>query len=466
MASPSRAFAEALHRMDWLPDLLAAEGGRRTALSLVLGWDQVFGRWNSFAWSPPILERRVFNLACGMQALSVEAQGADADLLLDALARQARHLLRGEGDPARAAERACAAALAGCCLAGKAGEALRGQALARLERALPLAVLPDGGHASRAPETGLELLLDLRALEGALDQLGIAPPAPLSRSIDRLAGGLRALVLDDGRLPALQGGAAGEAARVAAALAPSETPAGSSLPPPGYETLRGRALQAVMDVGAPATGDWSLAAHAQPLGLEVLAGGCRLIVGSDGTRLTAGGSTAQVGDASTAYPLRGARARVLGPRLDGGPSGVSSLRQESDAGVWLEAAHDGWAPAFGLIHRRRLYLDPAADELRGEDALAPIPGPFGFKRRPSLFLTVRFQLHPDVQASLAEDSRGVLLRSPSGDSWQLRNDAPEVRIDPAVHRVKGRALASSQVVLRLLIRRDGTARIRWKLSRD
>jgi uncharacterized heparinase superfamily protein len=363
--------------------------------------------------------------------------------------------------------------VAGCCLAAKAGEALRGQALARLERALPLAVLPDGGHASRAPDRGLELLLDLRALDGALDQLGIAPPAPLSRAIDRLAGALRALVLADGRLPALQGGEPSDAARIAAALTPEAAAASFSLPHTGYERLQGRALQAVVDVGAPAAGDWSLAACAQPLGLEVLAGAQRLIVGSgwsprapepDAGRLTAAGSTAQVGDASTAHALRGLRARVLGPRLDGGPRGVSSLRQESEAGVWLDADHDGWAPAFGLIHRRRLYLDPAADELRGEDALAPAPGPFGFKSRPSLFLTVRFPLHPDVRASLAGDNRSVLLRTPAGDGWWLRNDAPEVRIDPAVHWVKGRPIASSQAVLRLLIRRDGTARIRWKLS--
>ncbi len=174
-ASPSRAFAEALHGMDWLADVLVARpetGGARTALSLVLGWHQTFGAWNSFSWSLPVLERRVFNLACALRPLLAEASPAERAALLLSLARQARHLLRGDGDPARAAEQACAAAVAACALGGRAGEGLRRRALAKLNKTLAVTVLADGGHASRSPDAGLALLLDLQVLDGALDQLG------------------------------------------------------------------------------------------------------------------------------------------------------------------------------------------------------------------------------------------------------------------------------------------------------
>ena len=68
--SPSRRFALEQHQFVWLGDVLAAaDGGPREALRLVLAWDRTFGRWNPFSWSGPVVERRVFNLACGLRRL-------------------------------------------------------------------------------------------------------------------------------------------------------------------------------------------------------------------------------------------------------------------------------------------------------------------------------------------------------------------------------------------------------------
>ena len=156
MASPTRRFAVRLHRCDWLPDLVVVgpEGARR-AVRLVLDWRRAFGGWNDFSWSDEVIERRVFNLARVGKRLTEAASDAETAMLADALARQARHLLRLRHGPARASERAAAAALAGAVLAGPAGEKLMARALQRLHRTLPETVLPDGGHASRSPEAGL-----------------------------------------------------------------------------------------------------------------------------------------------------------------------------------------------------------------------------------------------------------------------------------------------------------------------
>jgi uncharacterized heparinase superfamily protein len=479
-AAPSRAFAAELHGMDWLADLLPAEGGAKAALGLVLGWHAVFGRWNSFSWSAPVLERRVHNLACAMGALTAQATAAEAALLLDSLARQARHLMLGDGHATRAAEQAAAAATGAVVLGGPAGERLLERALKRLEQALPLTVLPDGGHASRSPEAGMELLLDLKTLDDGLLQRGRAAPAELPRAIDRLGAALRFFTLADGRLAALQGSEDGDPARIAAALGgDGSTQAPSpSAPHAGYERLTGVQLQAMVDAGAPAPGAWSASACAQPLALEVVAGQDRLIAssawslrapGAQALRLTPAASTASVSDASCGYPLQGWLAKVLGHRLEGAVAQVRSRRHDSEAASWLELSHDGWAQAFGLVHDRRLYLDRKADELRGEDEISPIPDAVAPRRRRPVFLTVRFQLHPDVKASLALDHRSVLLQPRGHDKggaggWWLRNDAPEVSLEPAVRLTEGRPHHTAQVVLRALLKRDGSARIRWKLS--
>jgi uncharacterized heparinase superfamily protein len=476
--SPSRAFAEGLHAMDWLHDLIAVEGGAPLALRLLQGWTATFGRWNAFAWSGLPLERRVRNLACALKPVLAHADAAGAAALLDSLARQARHLLLAGGPDTRRAERAAAAALAGAVLGGPAGERLLDRALKRLDKALPQTVLPDGGHASRAPEAGLELLLDLKTLDEALAQRGRTAPQELTGALDRLTAAVRRFTLPDGRLVALQGGEESDPARIAAALGPYVPKEGlpASAPDTGYAFLEGGQLTAVVDAGAPASGAWSVCACAQPLAVEVVAGGERLIVSSawssrapsaQALRLTPAASTASVSDSSCGHPLQGWLAKVLGYRLEGAPTQVHSRRHESDGAAWLELSHDGWAKSFGLVHERRLFLDPAADELRGEDQLIPAGEPAARPRRRPVFLIVRFQLHPEVKASLALDHKSILLqpRNTAGGGWWLRNDAPEVSLEPATRLEGGRPHPANQVVLRCLLGRSGTARIRWKLSR-
>lgn len=474
-ASPSRAFALALHRFDWLRDLLAAgDGAERQALRLVLDWRRVFGRWNAFSWSPEALERRVAALAAAGRRLAGAASDAETLMLADSLARQARRLLQLAGEPARAAERLAVVGAAGAALSGPAGDRLLSAALARLPQALSRAVLADGVHASRAPQAGMALLFDLLALDDALVQRGRPAPDNLSRTIDRLTAALRFFTLPDGRLAAFQGGEAASARLVSAARAHDDEDALAiqpvrEAPHGGYQRLDGKALHVMADAGRPAHGAWSLAACGQPLAIEIVCGRDRLVTGTqwspdaDGfqaARLAVGGSTAELDDGAAGAPLTGAMAFAYGPRLVGGPRVVEALRRESETGVWVEMAHDGWLEATGLTHERRLFLDKETDELRGEDRF--VPGDEALAD--PVAVAIRFHLAPDVRASLARDQRSVLLKGPSRVGWWLRNDAAEVMLEPSVVFEAGVPRPSTQVVLRGRLRADRGGRVRWKLA--
>ena len=474
-ASPSRLFAVKLHRFDFAADLLGAgEAGARELLRLFLAWRAIFGRPSPFAWGLETLNRRVYNLACAARRLTGVASEAETQILAELIAFQARHLLRLHVGPMRAAERFTAVAVAGAALAGTAGERLMAASLPQLSRSLVDAVLADGGMRTRSPQAGVELLLDLLTLDDALLQRGREPPVEVSRAIDRLSAALRFFVMADGRLPSFQGGEAGDPARLDAARAheDSETRPFGYAPHSGYHRLQGRTLLIMVDAAPPADGAWSLTACAHPLALEVVAGRDRLIVNPgwspdaaapQGLRLTTAASTAQLEDASAGRPLVGFRARAFGPRLVEGPRRVDVRRNDSETGIWLELAHDGWIERFGHVHERRLFLDAAADELRGEDRIAP--GADAHKRpgREAAF-RIRFHLHPEVQVSLARDQRSVLLKGPSERGWWLRNDAPEVTLEPSVWFEHGLPRRTTQVVLHARAAGVEGGRVRWKLT--
>jgi len=463
--SPSRGFAAALHQFAFLRDLAAVEAhGAAEGLRLYLEWRRLFGAWSAFAWRPEVLERRVFNLACAGQALAAPASDAEAELLAADLARQARALL-ADPEPGRAAERAAAAAVAGAALSGRAGERLLARALRRLERALVRTVRPDGGHASRRADAALELLFDLQTLTDALSQRGLAAPEGVLRAVDRLAAAVRFATLADGGLMTLQGGAALSAPYVAAARAQDELgdrPVTAAFD--GYQRLDGRRLQLVVDAAPPTPGPFGLAARGQPLGMEVLANGRRLIVAAAG-RGVACGSTVTMANAPFGRVLQGFAGRRLGPELRGAQAAVSVERHEAPGALWLELAHEGWMRRFGVRHQRRLYLDVAADELRGEDRLTPTARAQGPDGRHFIPFAVRFHLAPGVSALVSQDRRSVLLR-PEGETlgWVFRNDALEVAMEPSVAGPPEALRPTQQIVLRGHRRADSGARVRWKLA--
>ncbi|OYX56024.1 MAG: heparinase [Brevundimonas subvibrioides] len=475
--SPSKAFAVDLHAFAWMPGLmLQGERGAREALRLTLAWADTFSRWSPFAWEPRILARRVYNLACAARKMGAVASEADRLRLADTLGRQARQLLRPPGGLAGKAERLVAAAVAGCVLAGQAGSRLRKAALGRLPGALRVTVAGDGGHASRSPEAGMELLLDLLTLDDALSQLSEAAPEAMGGAMIRLTTAMRLQVLPDGRLAGFQGGGPSTVARVAAARAHdehAEATASAVGSVGGLTRIRSPLLTIVTDAGAPGKGAWSEAACAQPLALEIVCGKDRIVTGCgwtpraadrQGLRLTPGHSTLTLGEQSFAEPLGGWKGELLGPRLYGRPYHTTSERRDGDGAVWLEVEHDAWAQPFGLMHQRRLYLDQRLDELRAEERLHPAAGNRDVVRIIAAPYAVRFHLEPGVQASLARDRRSILLRGHSGRGWWFRTDGPDVAIEPSVHVEEGLTRRSLQVVVRGSARTDAETKIRWKLS--
>ena len=135
----------------------------------------------------------------------------------------------------------------------------------------------------------------------------------------------------------------------------------------------------------------------------------------------------------------------------------------------------GIAASHGLIHARKLDLSTDGRTLDGEDTLAALEDTD--KSRFDLMVdrsqlqgipyTIRFHLHPDVDATLDLGGSAISMALKSGEIWVFRHDGfAELRLEPSVYleqsRLKPRA--TKQVVLSARIV-EYSSRVTWSLAK-
>ena len=475
--SPSRAFAVELHRFAWLSSLMSqGDEGAREAVRLFLLWQRTFRDWTPFTWGEEVLPRRLINLSLFARRMAAQASPDEVVVFAQSLAEQGRHLRRLGQNPAHETRKAVALSILGCVLSGRVGDGFRNAGLRLLPKALKRSILPDGAPVSRSPEQALELLYDLLLVEDGLSQRGMAVPEIIETYVVRLTRFIRAMSHPDGSLVAFQGTESLLEDQVAPALVRVEARPDDHQPSVlehgRFHRLTGRSLSVFVDSGEPRPGPFGYAACDHPMAFEVSGGRDKLIVTPGWSpdqsehqafRIAAAANTLTLGDGVILSPMSGRWGDMLDFGLDGPRYKIRSRRVEAeDSGTLLEMEHEGWKPAWSLKHERRLYVDAHRDELRGEERLTPLETKA--KVLQTAPFTVRFLLHPEVQASLARDKKSVLLRGPGGRGWWLRHDAPGVTLHPGTVFEKGVARKTAAIVLTGTAQPGQVTRVRWKLS--
>lgn len=463
----------ALHGFDWLRDLRAVGGdaARRHARELVEDWCLHAQRWHPVSWRPDVLATRLFAWLGQYEFFCASADDSYRQRYLKSVSQQARHLARtvpggGTGEPLLAALKALI--VAGVALPDRGG--WTDQGLRLLERECARQILPDGGHLSRSPATQVAALRHLVDTRGALLAAGREVPQFLVAAIERAAPFVRMVRHGDGGLALFNGAAEGESWLIDMLLAQADArgrpPA--SAPHSGYERLVNNRTIVLVDTGPPPPAGLDHAAHAGALSFEMSVGKERIIVNcgthdgsgawSDAQRSSAAHSTLIVDDTNSAEILASGG---IGRQ----PSDVEVARDEGEGSIWLDASHDGYRQPFGLVHRRRLFLDAVGDDLRGEDTLLYA----GSAARPAEHFAIRFHLHPSVQASLVQNGAAALLRLPSGAGWRLRAQGGTLSLAESIYLGHaGETRRSEQVVVSGALQEgadDEAASVKWALQR-
>lgn len=467
-----------IHDFAWLRDLRAVGGdaARRQARALVRAWLDRYRAWDAVAWAPLATGERLGNWLGCYEFFAASAEIEFRHRLIGSIGQQAQHLARVL--PAGLAGVALIAALKGLIYAGVAlpnRAAWRRRGCDLLCRALATQILGDGGHAERNPSRHLALLRDLIDIRAALnrstlDQADAAPtpdaiPPELNAAIAAMAPILRMVRHGDGGLALFNGATEDEGWAIDLAL---QRAGGARRPlaqarDSGFQRLRAGRTLVLADAGAPPERGLDHDAHAGTLSFEMSVGRERLIVNCGARpgdavwhhpqRATAAHSTLTLDDTNSAELMAGgglARpAHILHCR-----------RNERDGDIWLDLAHDGYTRAFGLIHRRRLYLSADGADLRGEDRLEPSRAVD--EERP---FAIRFHLHPNVRANLSQDGAAALLGLPKGGGWQLRAAGARIALEPSIYLGKPHEIRRTQQVVLTAECPPGGAAVKWALRR-
>ncbi|MFT3810397.1 MAG: heparinase II/III family protein [Micropepsaceae bacterium] len=474
-AGADDAVRAELHRFEWLAHL--EKGGGRTAAgiarALTEDWLDRFTAWHALAWRPDVLGPRLVAWAAHFRFLTGDHDLLFRSRLMKAMTEQTRHLARSVEDACEGLPRlTAAAALVVMAAALPDGVKRPERAFAALDRAMAAALGSDGGIVTRSPADQAAATAALLRARRALEDARIALPPALETALTAATARLAMLRHGDGGLACFHGSGEGDPAYLSELVVGARRTGPDAATDMGYARLASGDSLLIFDHGGPPPGAFAANAHAAPLAFEFTHRDQRLIVNGgtarrrgaawiDAARRTAAHATLEIGGADAGALLDGGAARRLGARLYGGhATGEAAF---SEAGGWAEGAHDFWMPRFGAEHRRRLFLDAEGEDLRGEDSLIRI------RPRGALEVAVRFPLHPDVRATLAQGGDSVILAPPGGPSWRFRAEAGSadatLRLEDAVYMGGETVRKTVAIVVRAAV--TGAAwKLRWALKTE
>ena len=428
---PGGALATQLQGFSWLRDLAAAasrEKGARLSEAVVGRWLLAHGTKIDQAWAPELWgERILFWTAYAPYILSSSDSGYRS-ALLNTIARGARHLdANAEKAPAGLGRVTawCGVVAAGLLVQGGVPRVARGEA--GLARALATAQFDDGGLVSRSPFEQALLVDRFGLLRDCYQAAKQTIPDNIEAAAAASLAALHGVTMGDGALSSWQGCGPGDASRLTALVEGCGLRARSLRQARGWGYQRMSALGTiiVLDAAPPPAQKMAAQGSASTLAFEMSDGTQRLVVncggpGSlptdlpeelvQGLRTTAAHSTLVLADTNSTNILSDGS-------LGKGVEDVGIDRSEDNDASRLEAGHDGYVRAFGLVHKRSLMLGNDGKELRGADQLIAR----GRKKiRESASYAVRFHLAPGVEATITADGMGAILRSRGAPPWNFR----------------------------------------------
>jgi uncharacterized heparinase superfamily protein len=469
------AFADYVHRFDWLRDLAAVVNrgeGAPIAAAIADKWLSANGEKPRMpAWRIDNCAWRFLNMASYAPYLLSSSDPVYRSKILSHLARLARHLDQSAIRATAPFDKVCGwAGVVAASLLLPEGRVRRAMGEHSLEAALAALVFPDGGVLSRSPQQLIELIALLSTLRACYHARNMPVPEYLDETLGRNVPALLGLTHSDGGLGAWQGCGHIGAERIAALVEASAVrarPLRQALDW-GYQRASAGKSVLLVDAGPPPHAKQALVGCASTLAFELSYAGQRIIVNCGGAGLAganipaalARGLRTTAAHSTLCVDNSNSTALLPNGQLGRGVVEVGLERRDIDKATRIEASHDGYARVYGFLHNRVLTLRSDGLELRGEDTLVPHAK---YRSREEIAAQLRFHLGPDIELLLAEDRRSIVMRLEDGSSWSFMTAAGTIEVDDSIWvDENGRPQPTRQLVIAVTAPKGGTS-VGWNL---
>ena len=488
---PDEGFETEIHGFTWLDDLAAVGDGHssRRAQEWTHDWVTRFGRGSGPGWTPDLTGRRLIRWINHAILLLNGQERETSEAYFRSLAAQTLFLSRRWKAASPGLPRF--EALTGLIYAGLALDGMDahvGHATRALAQECAREIDQGGGLSTRNPEELLEVFTLLNWAAAALQDMGQSPGAAHIAAIETVAPVLRALRHADGGLARFHGGGRGLEGRLDRSLASSgiKTVTSSELAMGFCRVSHGR-TSVIIDAAKPPRVDASANAHASTLAFE-LTSGRRPVIVNCGSGATFGKSWRRAGRATPSHStlgIEGLSSSRLGTAgaiseraaelLVDAPRDVRFERTDIENGTRVVVGHDGYLGSHGLTHVRTLHLGMDGRALKGEDVLVAFDAAdrkkfdlaFDKSKLRGIPFSVRFHLHPDVDATLDMNGTAVSMALKSGEIWIFRaRGEATLALEQSVYLEKSRLSprATKQIVLSGAAMEYAT-RVNWSLAK-
>ena len=487
--APDDAFRVDMHGFLWLDHLAAVASAKSASVARlwVNQWIGKFGRGHGLAWSADIVGMRQIRFLHHYDDLTRDMSAVDKLRFDQTLSRQARFLgKRWKSSPAGLPRIEALAALFLSARVMSALPAPIGEMTNSLRRQVARTLTSAGEVDSRNPEELLHLLTLLIWIRDDLTVMDRDTPAFLSDAIAAIVPVLRSVRHFDGTLARMQGGGSGLIRGLDRALAASGERGIARDGAMGFARVTSGRTSLIVDAAKPAKGDASYEAHASTLAMEVTSGRRPLIV-SCGSGAPFGADWRKAGRATPSHSVMGldgssssrlGRSRdILGQKheqMETRPSKIELHRERHLEYIRLEASHDGYLRSHGVLQGRALELTIDGSAVAGEDVLLSEDRRARAKfdklvesARKGLPFTLRFHLHPDVEAEFDRELNAYRLTLKNGEVWLFRHDGScKMALESSVYLSQEaiKPTATKQIVLTGVAMSYAT-RIRWSLAK-
>ena len=454
-----------INNFTWLKDLRAVSNipARNLAQEYIENWISLENKPSKISWRADVLGDRLTSWLTHFGFYSSHGSQDFYDKIFLSIARQARYLNRHAMKSVEGSARIDALRgliYCGVALPGFDKYLINGQK--HLENELNYQVFSDGGHYSRNPSIHANVLLSIVSIRETFTAAHIEVPDWLTEKIEQMSSILKSFRHADGGLAFFNGSNFGNVTTIDTLIQKSavRNKAVSSAPHSGFHKLSANKTSVLMDTGSPPPKSANKWGHAGSLAFEMVCGKDRIIVNCGSMenptvawrhalRSTAAHSTVVINDTNSTKI-----------DIDGGylqsPGQVTSSRREIEGSSIIEASYDGYLSSLDLIHRRLIMLAPDGEEIQGEDnILGSSDGRY----------TIRFHLHPNIQATVLPSKNSVLLKPRKGIGWRFTCLDRKLALEESIYfGENGAKRRTLQIVIFGQVTNGGVS-IKWGMSK-